>query len=116
MFDGFEDEEYDIDTLLSKTESLLTKTEIRIDGESEEFHSDLAQIRRIQALLLEARLCLEIARSKSNDTVTTHEKEDDDDECCVKNNDQSIVAMKKKARCLIVGVQDCVKELLNKWT
>ena len=115
MFDGFEDEEYDIDTLLSKTESLLTKTEIRTDGENEELHSDLVQIRRIQALLLEARLCLEIARSKSSDSVTTHEKEEED-ECCVKNNDQSNAAMKNKARCLIEGVQDCVKELLNNLT
>jgi len=115
MFDGFEDEEYDIDTLLSKTESLLTKMGINTIGESEKFHSELVQIRRIQALLLETRLCLEIARSKSNDTVKTLEDEGDDDECCVRNNDQSTVAMKKKARSLAVCVQDCINELLNSW-
>jgi len=115
MFDGFEDEEYDIDTLLSKTESLLTKMGINTIGESEKFHSELVQIRRIQALLLETRLCLETARSKSNDTVNTHENEGDDDECCVRNNDQSTVAMKKKARSLAVCVQDCINELLNSW-
>ena len=115
MFDGFEDEEYDIDTLLSKTENLLAKTEINTNGESEIFYSELVQIRRIQALLLETRLCLETARSKSNYTVKTHENEGDDDECCVRNNDQSTVAMKKKARSLAVCVQDCINELLNSW-
>jgi hypothetical protein len=116
MFDGFEDEEYDIDTLLSKTENLLAKTEINTNGESEIFHSELVHIRRIQALLLEARLYLEIGRSKSNDTETTHKEEDEDDGGYGQNDDQSNVAMKMKARCLIVGIQDCVKELLNKWT
>ena len=115
MFDGFEDEEYDIDTLLSKTESLLTKMGINTIGESEKFHSELVQIIRIQALLLETRLCLETARSKSNYTAKTHENEGDDDECCVRNNDQSTVAMKKKARSLAVCVQDCINELLNSW-
>ena len=115
MFDGFEVEDYDIDTLLSKTENLLAKTEINTNGESEIFYSELVQIRRIQALLLETRLCLETARSKSNYTVKTHENEGDDDECCVRNNDQSTVAMKKKARSLAVCVQDCINELLNSW-
>lgn len=115
MFDGFEDGESDIDTLLSKTKSLLTKTGINTNGESEEFHSELVQIRRIQALLLEARLCLEMAQSKSNNTETTHEEEDEDDEGCVQNDNQSNVTIKMKARCLIVGIRDCVKELLNNW-
>jgi hypothetical protein len=115
MFEGFEDDEYDIDALLAKAEILAAKTGIKADG-SGEFFSELVQIRKAQALLLEARLCLEMVEAKSYDGKTSL-SESNEAEGCVQN-DQNLgyaLAAKKKARGLVVNVQDCVGELLTFW-
>ena len=111
MFEGFEDDVYDIDTLLSRAESLAAKKGVNAAAGGGEFHSELAQIRKVQALLLEARLCLEMARAKSP------EEELHEDDGCTDNDEKSsaILAAKKKARVLVASVQDCVGELLKLW-
>lgn len=115
MFEGFEDEEYDIDVLLSKADSLVAKTGIKADG-SGEFNYELVQIRKAQALLLEARLCLEMVQAKSHDEETLL-SESNEAEGCVQNDQSSgsTLAAKKKARGLVVNVQYCVGELLKFW-
>ena len=64
---GYEDDDdLDVDALLAKAENLVAKTGINAGGEGK-FSSELVQIRRVQALLLEARLCLEMVQAKSDD-------------------------------------------------
>ena len=115
MFEGFADEEYDIDVLLSKADSLVAKTGIKADG-SGEFNSELVHIRKAQALLLEARLCLEMVQAKSHDEGILL-SESNEDEGYVQNDQSSgsTLAAKKKARGLVVNVQYCVGELLKVW-
>ena len=115
MFEGFADEEYDIDVLLSKADSLVAKTGIKADG-SGEFNSELVHIRKAQALLLEARLCLEMVQAQSHDEGILL-SESNEDEGHVQNDQSSgsTLAAKKKARGLVVNVQYCVGELLKVW-
>lgn len=115
MFEGFADEEYDIDVLLSKADSLVAKTGIKADG-SGEFNSELVHIRKAQALLLEARLCLEMVQAQSHDEGILL-SESNEDEGYVQNDQSSgsTLAAKKKARGLVVNVQYCVGELLKVW-
>ncbi|KAL3822849.1 hypothetical protein ACHAXA_006213 [Cyclostephanos tholiformis] len=115
MFEGFEDDEYDIDVLLSRAESLAAKTGVKLEG-CVEFHSELVQIRKVQALLLEARLCLEMAQTKSHDEEA-YLSELNEDERCARNDERSCATRvaKKKARVLVANVQDCIGELLNLW-
>ena len=115
MFEGFADEEYDIDVLLSKADSLVAKTGIKADG-SGEFNSELVHIRKAQALLLEARLCLEMVQAKSHDEGILL-SESNEAEGYVQNDQSSgsTLAAKKKARGLVVNVQYCVGELLKVW-
>jgi len=135
MFEGFEDDdEYDIDTLLAKAENLVAKTGIGSDGEGK-FSSELVHIRKIQALLLEARLCLEMEQAKSSGEQmlpkNSKETEDDDkrkddmsddaseaSEDSVENDHTTIgskLAARKKARELIENAQDCMKKILKDW-
>lgn len=124
MFEGFEDEDYDIDALLSKAESLVAKTGIGANGEGK-FSSELVQIRKVQALLLEARLCLEMEQAKStNETETLNNPKNMSDEESGEcedsvENDQSAsgskLAARKKAKELIENAQDCMKKILNEW-
>ena len=115
MFEGFEDEEYDIDVLLSKAESLVAKTGIKEDG-SGGIHSELIQIRKAQALLLEARLCLEMVKAKFHDDEILLSKSNEA-EGYVQNDQRSgsTLAAREKARGLVVNVQDCIGELLKLW-
>lgn len=115
MFEGFADEEYDIDVLLSKADSLVAKTGIKADG-SGEFNFELVHIRKAQALLLEARLCLEMVQAQSHDEGILL-SESNEDEGYVQNDQSSgsTLAAKKKARGLVVNVQYCVGELLKVW-
>jgi hypothetical protein len=115
MFEGFEDDVYDIDILLSRAESLAARTGDKADG-SGEFHSELAHIRKLQALLLEARLCLEMAQAKSPDELA-YLSESNEDDGCTRNDEKSgaTLAAKKKARVLVANVQDCIGELLKLW-
>ena len=115
MFEGFADEEYDIDVLLSKADSLVAKTGIKADG-SGEFNSELVHIRKAQALLLEARLCLEMVQAKSHDEGILL-SESNEAEGYVQNDQSSgsTLAAKKKARGLVVNVQYCVEKLLKVW-
>eukprot|EP00581_Thalassiosira_minuscula_P028713 CAMPEP_0183754946 /NCGR_PEP_ID=MMETSP0739-20130205/3803_1 /TAXON_ID=385413 /ORGANISM="Thalassiosira miniscula, Strain CCMP1093" /LENGTH=608 /DNA_ID=CAMNT_0025991601 /DNA_START=6 /DNA_END=1829 /DNA_ORIENTATION=+ len=73
MFEGYEDDDYDIDALLSKAETLVARTSSGMglnggDGEGGggeggiKCSSEIVQIKKVQALLLEARLCLEMER------------------------------------------------------
>eukprot|EP00571_Detonula_confervacea_P008548 CAMPEP_0172315762 /NCGR_PEP_ID=MMETSP1058-20130122/26193_1 /TAXON_ID=83371 /ORGANISM="Detonula confervacea, Strain CCMP 353" /LENGTH=458 /DNA_ID=CAMNT_0013029923 /DNA_START=35 /DNA_END=1408 /DNA_ORIENTATION=- len=130
MFEGFEDEEYDIDALLSKAESLVAKSgmEAGRDGASPE----LVQIRKVQAILLEARLCLEMVHAKSSDeqilpnklneavdVETREDMNDDHSEDTTVENDQpssgSNLAARKKARERIENAQDCLNNLVKDW-
>ncbi|KAL7430210.1 hypothetical protein ACHAXM_002061 [Skeletonema potamos] len=84
MFEGFEDEEDDIESLLTKAENLVAKTTNEINGgmvghATSSIPSsavELAQLRKAQALLLEARLCLEICDAKNFDIVANNEMND----------------------------------------
>ncbi|KAL7464151.1 hypothetical protein ACHAXS_004485 [Conticribra weissflogii] len=67
MFEGYEDEEDDdVDALLMKAEKLIAKTsaEVGVAVESGSSCPEVAQIRKSQCLLLEARLYLEMDQVK----------------------------------------------------
>mmetsp|Transcript_16815 Transcript_16815/g.35287 ORF Transcript_16815/g.35287 Transcript_16815/m.35287 type:complete len:497 (+) Transcript_16815:102-1592(+) len=66
MFEGYEDEEDDdVDALLMKAEKLIAKTsaEVGVTGELASSSPEVAQIRKSQSLLLEARLYLEMEQA-----------------------------------------------------
>jgi len=69
MFAGYniddeDDEGYDIDILLSKAEKLVSSIDSSAkDGKEGSSSSELVQITKVQALLLEARLCLEMVNN-----------------------------------------------------
>lgn len=66
MFEGYEDEEDDdVDALLMKAEKLIAKTsaEVGVTGELASSSPEVAQIRKSQSLLLEARLYLEMGQA-----------------------------------------------------
>lgn len=88
MFEGFEDEEDDIDILLARAENLVAKTSSEISGivdhptaSSPSSKVELARIRKAQALLLEARLCLEIGDAKYLNECANHENDDESASC-----------------------------------
>ncbi|KAL7527918.1 hypothetical protein ACHAXR_002190 [Thalassiosira sp. AJA248-18] len=125
MFEGFDDEDDDIEALLAKAETLVAKTGAEVDGE---FSSELIQIRKVQALLLEARLCLEMVQAKSSDEQKFKQSEDDkikedmsDDSSgdSVQSSDHGSrdtgLAARKKARELVENAQDSMKKLLKDW-
>ncbi|KAL9185360.1 hypothetical protein ACHAXT_003137 [Thalassiosira profunda] len=121
MFEGFEDDDLDIDALLSKAETLVAKTGINVD-EKGESSPELAQIRKAQALLLEARLCLEMVQAKSGDERTPNipdKEEEDDAEDSAKEPDPSAneakVAARKKARERIESAELCMNAILKGW-
>lgn len=114
MFEGFEDDEYNIDTLLTMSENLVAKLGVRINGE-DNFSTQVVQIKRIQALLLEARLCLELddASSKNGDeqllvSVSKGSIEKKDER-------GSTSIMKNKAAVLVETAHFCITELLQHW-
>ena len=132
MFEGFEedDDDYDIDALLSKAENLVSgieSAEVRQGGGSSE-----QQIRKTQAILLEARLCLEMIQSKSSESFLDNKakKQDDDDKGnktdvltdkssddanSVDDDPGNKLAARKKARELIGKAQACLNNLMANW-
>ena len=139
MFEGFEDDEDDdmnIETLLAKAESLVKKTDDEVIAGGEHSTSELIRIRKVQALLLETRLCLEMVQSQksSEEEVkpTTEAEEgtkdkdqdetdddDEDDKSRESNNDNenngSDAAARKKANELIGNANDCLTKLMKEW-
>lgn len=108
MFDGFEDEEDDIESLLAKAENLVVKatSDIKKGGvdrpssSSQSSAIELAQIRKAQALLLEARLLLEMRDGN---------KEETDDQ----SNKTNSVGIKAKER--VKDANECLKNILSDW-
>lgn len=126
MFDDFEDDDYDIDALLSKAENLAAIAGVHKTDGGGKFSSELIQIRRAQALLLEARLCLEMVQAKSSNEqkvtkAAVEEEKDDtagsgsDDDSEEESDKASEVAVRKKAKELIISAQDSMKEILKSW-
>ena len=139
MFEGFIDEEnedYDIDTLLSKTEKLISGIDSSVNGKEGSSSSELLQITKIQAILLEARLCLEMVNNVKSleplmeNNIEEHvtdeqgkkevERSSNDDakhedEQPISSSDSETLAAKEKARVLIQSAQDCLNNLLTHW-
>ena len=120
MFEGYEDDDdLDVDALLAKAENLVAKTGINAGGEGK-FSPELVQIRKVQALLLEARLCLEMVQAKSSDNedaLTNNSKEAGDDDGNedmsdgvsadpVESGDSTNLAARKKAQELIKNAHE----------
>lgn len=140
MFEGYEDEEDDIDALLIKAEKLVAKTSAGIDTSSADSgggssFTELLHIRRAHALLLEARLCLELdisGRPADNIDETALDADNATDATAKdgKENDVGIeskldksrtsnsttLAARKKARERIEDAQSCLIYMLEKWT
>ncbi|KAL7543049.1 hypothetical protein ACHAWF_007313 [Thalassiosira exigua] len=115
MFEGFEDDELDIDALLTKAENLVAKAGAEADSRDGELFSELSQIRKVQALLLEARLCLEMAQTKKDDEKISMEKSNEDREDSSHGSGSSNLAATEKARKLVESALDSMKNLLKGW-
>ena len=134
MFEGYIDEDYDIDTLLLKAEKLVSGIDSSAkDGKEESSSLELVQITKVQALLLEARLCLEMVNNVKSFEKTLMENnlekhvtdeqgkgecEDakhEDEQPISTRNDSETLAARKKARVLIQSAQDCLNDLLTHW-
>jgi len=137
MFEGFEEEEDDIESLLAKAENLVAKTTSEINGGMDQSNSsipsstvELAQLRKAQALLLEARLCLEIGDAKYLDECANHEMNDEsassdggenlDDngnenkyETNNQRNNRNSARIKAKER--VQDACECLKAILSGW-
>ncbi len=139
MFEGFEDDEDDIDTLLTKAENLVAKTTYEIKGgvghPSSSIPSstvELAQLRKAQALLLEARLCLEICDAKDLNEGANNEMNDESVSSSGNGNlhddngtdntketgnqsNKNRNSVKIKARERIEDADECLKDILSGW-
>jgi len=144
MFAGYniddeDDEGYDIDILLSKAEKLVSSIDSSAkDGKEGSSSSELVQITKVQALLLEARLCLEMVNNlkfseqilmennlqehvtdeQGKEEVERSPNDDDakhEDEPPISSSDSETLAAKEKARVLIQSAQDCLNNLLTQW-
>mmetsp|Transcript_17184 Transcript_17184/g.29058 ORF Transcript_17184/g.29058 Transcript_17184/m.29058 type:complete len:432 (-) Transcript_17184:323-1618(-) len=135
MFEGFEEEEDDIESLLAKAENLVAKTTSEINGGMDQSNSsipsstvELAQLRKAQALLLEARLCLEIGDAKYLNECANHEMNDEsassdgggnlddngngnEDETKNQRNDRNSARIKAKER--VQESCECLKDILS---
>ncbi len=110
MFGGYEDVEYDIDALLTMAENLAAKSGFKLDGNG--VFSQVMQIKKIQALLLKARFCLELDHSSQDGNEQP--KEVSISEGSVEN-DQSAKGSKDAAVELIKNAHYCMQELLKHW-
>lgn len=109
MFEGFENKEYDVDALLTMAENLVAKSGTEIDGKGGVYSPELMQIKNIQALLLEARLCLELDSStKGGDEQG---KDTSDLQGSIDNDVQGATAT--KAAVLIKNAHNYMQELLR---
>ena len=99
MFLGFEEnEDYDIDTLIAKAEKLIAPK----DGGPHLTHSnEVSCIRKVQALLLEARLSLEVENNSTKASETCQEADE--------------MPERKPARQLVVTGRNCLNELIDEW-
>ena len=135
MFEGFEDEEDDIESLLAKAENLVAKTPS--DHPSSSIPSstvELAQLRKAQALLLEARLCLEIgdakdlnedANNEMNDESTSSNggnlnddngaEADNMEETDNQRNESKRNSIRIKAKERVEDADRCLKDILSGW-
>ena len=109
MFDGFEDEDDDIESLLAKSENLVAKTTSEIskvgagNSCSPSPKLELFQLQKAQALLLEARLFLEMDDTKNCNGNAK-------DEVNHKSNSARVRAKER-----IVDADKCLKEILSHW-
>lgn len=134
MFEGFEDEEDDIDILLARAENLVAKTSSEISGIVDHptplcpsSTVELARIRKAQALLLEARLCLEIGDAKYLDECANHENNDESASCdgignLDDNNDNGNEEKKDKGKSdrskaeeRVKEANECLEDMLSGW-
>ena len=128
MFDGFEDEEDDIESLLTRAENLFAKAASGINGgvdrpssSSPSYTVELAQLRKAQALLLEARLFLEIRDATyldgcDNDEINCNldDKSDGDkEETNHQSNNRNSVRIKARER--VKDAYECLKSILSNW-
>lgn len=102
MFLGFEeDEDDDVDALIAKAENLIAGGCPK-DGSPHLTHAnEVSCIRKVQALLLEARLSLEV-KNKTEETS---------DAC----QDSDKVPERKSAKQLVVTGRNCLNELIDEW-
>jgi hypothetical protein len=131
MFDDYEDEEDDIDSLLMKAENLVTKTSAEIKGNMVSNNStllpiskenvELAQLRKAQSLLLEARLLLDMgsAEKELDEGEDNSEKEIGSSGKSTKedatNNDKKELSARIKAKERVEDADKCLKEVLLGW-
>jgi hypothetical protein len=110
MFEGYEGGEYDVDALLTMAENLVAKSGVKLDGKGA-FSSQITQIGKIQVLLLEARLCLELNPSSQDSNAQL--KEVSKTEGLVEK-DQSAKGL-EKAVALMKNAYLCMQELMQHW-
>mmetsp|Transcript_19959 Transcript_19959/g.31149 ORF Transcript_19959/g.31149 Transcript_19959/m.31149 type:complete len:441 (+) Transcript_19959:130-1452(+) len=135
MFEGFEEDEDDIDSLLARAENLVAKTSSEISGIVDHPTAscpsstvELAQLRKAQALLLEARLCLEIGDAKYLHEFAHHEKNDDSAGCGgIGNLDDNNKgngddekkdkgkSTRNKAKESVKEANECLEDILSGW-
>ena len=131
MFDDYEDEEDDIDSLLMKAENLVAKTSAEIKGNNmmsntssslpiSKENVELAQLRRAQALLLEARLLLDMGSAEEKlDEGEDNEKENGSSDKPAKqnatNNNNKGTSARSKAKERVEDANKCLKEVLLGW-
>ncbi|KAL7452763.1 hypothetical protein ACHAWC_004480 [Mediolabrus comicus] len=132
MFDDYEDEEDDIESLLMKAENLVAKTSAEIKGNMMSNTSsslpiskekvELAQLRKAQALLLEARLFLDMgssAEEELDEGEDNNEKENGSSDKPTKhdptNNDKKVSSARIKAKERVEDADKCLKEVLLGW-
>lgn len=133
MFEGFDEEdEEDIDALLEKAETLVAKTRLASNGDGG--HAiELGQIRKAQALLLEARLCLEMEQDAFPDEGMEPEDLEDAESKVAKQDDAAlddasesstaerriahgaVATKRKKAQQLVQQAQGCLENVLHEW-
>ena len=141
MFAGYQehldDHDDDLDTLLIKVEKMVASISKRDGTEMEEKEKDLEQhhdnlydnrlqmIRNAQALLLEARLCLELEREEEDnhcldvdhDNLTGCEKDSSTDSVTANETKEGSLGCqrRRKARGRIDCAVRCLQDGLSKW-
>ena len=102
MFLGFEnDEDDDVDALIAKAENLIAGGCPKDGGPHLTHSNEVSCIRKVQALLLEARLSLEV-ENKAEDTSETCQ-------------DSDKIPERKSAKQLVVDGRNCLNELIDEW-
>ena len=133
MFEGFEYEEDDIDSLLRKADNLIART-TRADKSSSLVScasAELSYLRKAQALLMEARLCLELGDTMSAASGVTASILNDEstrrDDGGGEQNDQCInsssseedenrnIKTSIKAKEKVKDARECLNDILATW-